>query len=96
MNQLDNDIKYFEFCKKYSQSIDTKNFDTNGMLGRLLGYMKELKLFRMREMMNVKTELNSVELQMQSSKAELERWQRWQIVRQVQDPSQITQQGEVE
>lgn len=27
--------------------------------------------------------------------AELERWQRWQIARQVQDPSQITQQGEV-
>ena len=90
MNQLDNDIRYFELCKKYSKGIVT-----NGMLDRLLGYMQELKLFRMREMMNVKPELNSVESQMQLSKAELERWQRWQIARQVQDQSQITQQGEV-
>ena len=89
MNQLDNDIKYFEFCKKFLQNIKT-----NGMLDRLLGYMQELKSFRMREILNVKTELNSVESQMQLSKAELDRWQRWQIARQVQDLSQITQQGE--
>ena len=90
MNQLDNDIKYFEFCKKFLQNIKT-----NGMLDRLLGYMQELKSFRMREILNVKTELNSVESQMQLSKAELDRWQRWQITRQVQDLSQITKQGEV-
>ena len=89
MNQLDNDIKYFEFCKKFLQNIKT-----NGMLDRLLGYMQELKSFRMREILNVKTELNSVESQMQLSKAELDRWQRWQITRQMQDLSQITQQGE--
>ena len=89
MNQLDNDIKYFEFCKKFLQNIKT-----NGMLDRLLGYMQELKSFRMREIMNVKSELNSVQAQMQVSKSELEAYNRWQIARQVQDLSQITQQGE--
>ena len=89
MNQLDNDIKFFEFCKKYSQSIDA-----NGMLGRLLGYMKELKLFRMREMMNFKSELNSAQTQMQLSKSELEAYNRSQTIRQLQDQSQITRQGD--
>ena len=90
MNQLDNDIKYFEFCKKFLQNIKT-----NGMLDRLLGYMQELKSFRMREIMNVKSELNSVQAQMQVSKSELEAYNRWQITRQMQDSSQITKQGEV-
>ena len=90
MNQLDNDIKYFEFCKKFLQNIKT-----NGMLDRLLGYMQELKSFRMREIMNVKSELNSVQAQMQLSKSELEAYNRWQITRQMQDSSQITKQGEV-
>ena len=89
MNQLDKDIEFLEFWLKIAKR------DSSGFLNRLKGYLHELKLFRMREMMNVKTELNSVESQMQLSKAELERWQRWQIARQVQDPSQITQQGEV-
>ena len=89
MNQLDNDIKYFEFCKKFSQNIET-----NGMLDRLLGYMQELKLFRMREIMNVKSELNSVQAQMQLSKSELEAYNRTQIIRQLQDQSQITRQGD--
>ena len=90
MNQLDNDIRYFELCKKYSKGIVT-----NGMLDRLLGYMHELKMFKLREILNVKTELNSVESQMQLSKSELERWQRWQIAGQMQDQSQITKQGEM-
>lgn len=84
MNQLDNDIKYFEFCKKFLQNIKT-----NGMLDRLLGYMQELKLFRMREIMNVKSELNSVESQMQVGKSELEAYNRFQTMRQLQDPSQL-------
>ena len=89
MNQLDKDIEFLEFWLKISRH------DESGFLNRLKGYLHELKMFRLREVLNVKTELNSVESQMQLSKAELERWQRWQIARQVQDPSQITQQGEV-
>lgn len=86
MNQLDRDIKYFEFCKKFSQS--------NGMLDRILGYLQELKLFRMREIMNVKYELNSVQAQMQLSKSELETYNRLQTIRQLQDQSQIIRQGD--
>ena len=89
MNQLDKDIEFLEFWLKISRH------DESGFLNRLKGYLHELKMFKLREILNVKTELNSVESQMQLSKAELERWQRWQIARQVQDPSQITQQGEV-
>lgn len=89
MNQLDKDIEFLEFWLKISRH------DESGFLNRLKGYLHELKMFKLREILNVKTELNSVQAQMQLSKAELERWQRWQIARQVQDPSQITQQGEV-
>ena len=89
MNQLDKDIEFLEFWLKISRH------DESGFLNRLKGYLHELKMFKLREILNVKTELNSVESQMQLSKAELERWQRWQIARQVQDPSQITQQSEV-
>ena len=89
MNQLDKDIEFLEFWLKISRH------DESGFLNRLKGYLHELKMFKLREILNVKTELNSVESQMQLSKAEVERWQRWQIARQVQDPSQITQQGEV-
>ena len=88
MNQLDKDIEFLEFWLKISKHAES------GFLNRLKGYLHELKMFKLREMMNVKTELNSVESQMQLSKAEMERWQRWQIARQVQDLSQITQQGE--
>lgn len=86
MNQLDRDIKYFEFCKKFSQN--------NRMLDRILGYLQELKLFRMREIMNVKYELNSVQAQMQLSKSELEAYNRLQTIRQLQDQSQIIRQGD--
>ncbi len=86
MNQLDRDIKYFEFCKKFSQN--------NEMLDRILGYLQELKLFRMREIMNVKSELNSVQAQMQLSKSELEAYNRLQTIRQLQDQSQIIRQGD--
>ena len=88
MNQLDKDIKFLEFWLKISRHAES------GFLNRLKGYLHELKMFKLREILNVKTELNSVESQMQLSKAEMERWQRWQIARQVQDLSQITQQGE--
>lgn len=94
MKQLDRDIQYFEFCKKFFCKKFLQNVDTDGMLDRILGYMQELKLFRMREMMNVETELNSVQAQMQLSKSELESYNRWQIAREMQDSSQITKQGE--
>ena len=90
MNQLDRDIKYFEFCKKFLQN--------NGTLDRILSYLQELKLFRMREIMNVKYELNSVQAQMQLSKqlskSELEAYNRLQTIRQLQDQSQIIRQGD--
>lgn len=92
MNQLDRDIKYFEFCKKFSQNNGM--LDGNGMLDRILGYLQELKLFRMREIMNVKSELNSVQAQMQLSKSELEAYNRLQTIRQLQDQSQIIRQGD--
>ena len=90
MNQLDKDIMFLEFCLKKATESEFLN-----RLNRLTDYLNELKMFRMREMMNVKTELSSVESQMQLSKSELEAYNRWQIARQMQDPSQITKQGEV-
>ena len=90
MNQLDKDIMFLEFCLKKATESGFLN-----RLNRLTGYLNELKMFRMREMMNVKTELSSVESQMQLSKSELEAYNRWQIARQMQDPSQITKQGEI-
>ena len=89
MNQLDKDIKFLEFWLKISKQAEY------GFLNRLKGYLHELKMFKLREVLNVKTELNSVESQMQLSKSELESYNRWQIARQMQDPSQITKQGEV-
>ena len=89
MNQLDKDIMFLEFCLKKATESGFLN-----RLNRLTDYLNELKMFRMREMMNVKTELSSVESQMQLSKSELEAYNRWQIARQMQDPSQITKQGE--
>lgn len=87
MNQLDKDIMFLEFClKKATES---------GFLNRLNKYLNELKMFRQREILNVKTELSSVESQMQLSKSELEAYNRWQIAREMQDPSQITKQGEI-
>lgn len=90
MNQLDKDIMFLEFCLKKATESGFLN-----RLNRLTDYLNELKMFRMREMMNVKTELSSVESQMQLSKSELEAYNRWQIARQLQDPSQITKQGEI-
>lgn len=92
MNQLDKDIKYLEFCLNY---LKIAKHTESGLLNRLTDDLNELKMFRMREMMNVKTELNSVESQMQLSKSELESYNRWQIAREMQDPSQITKQGEI-
>ena len=92
MKQIDSDIKYLDFRKKFT-NVDTLVI-TDEMLGRILGYLQELKLFRMREIMNVKTELNSVESQMQLSKSELEAYNRWQTIRQLQDQSQIVRQGD--
>lgn len=89
MNQLDKDIMFLEFCLK------TAKHGASGFLNRLADHLNELKMFRLREMMNVKTELNSVESQMQLSKSELEAYNRWQIAREMQDPSQITKQGEI-
>lgn len=48
---------------------------------RLLSYLKELRMYRMREIMNVKTELNSVEFQLQLNKAELEEYKRLTTLR---------------
>lgn len=90
MNQLDKDIMFLEFCLKTATESGFLN-----RLNRLTDYLNELKMFRQREIMNVKTELSSVESQMQLSKSELEAYNRWQIARQLQDPSQITKQGEV-
>lgn len=89
MNQLDKDIKFIEFCLKISKHAES------GFLNRLNKYLHELKMFRLREISNVKTELSSFESQMQLSKSELEAYNRWQIAREMQDPSQITKQGEV-
>lgn len=89
MNQLDKDIRFLEFCLKTATESGFLN-----RLNRLTGYLNELKMFRQREMMNVETELNSVQAQMQLSKSELESYNRWQIAREMQDSSQITKQGE--
>lgn len=69
MNQLDEDIKHLEEHKEYHE--------------RLLSYLKELRMYRMREIMNVKTELNSVESQLQLNKAELEEYKRLTTLREM-------------
>ena len=89
MNQLDKDIKFLEFWLKIAKR------DSSGFLNRLNKYLNELKMFRMKEILNVETELNSVESRMQLSKSISESYDRWQIARQFQDQSQITKQGEV-
>lgn len=60
MNQLDEDIKHLEECKELNE--------------RLLSYLKKLRLFRMREILNVKTELNSAKSQLQLNKTEIEKY----------------------
>lgn len=89
MNQLDKDIMFLEFCLKTATESGFLN-----RLNRLTDYLNESKMFRMRAMMNVKSELNSVESQMQLSKSELEAYNRLQTIRQLQDPSQIVRQGD--
>lgn len=69
MNQLDEDIKHLEECRELNE--------------RILSYLKELRLFRMREILNVKTELNSVESQLQSNKTEIEEYNRLITLRQM-------------
>lgn len=86
MNQLDKDIKFLEFWLKISKHTES------GFLNRLNKYLNELRMFRLREVLNVKTELNSVESQMQLSKSELESYNRRQIAREM--ARQITKQGE--
>ena len=88
MNQLDKDIEFLEFWLKISKHAES------GFLNRLNKYLNELKMFRMREILNVETELSSVESRMQLSKSISESYDRWQIARQFQDQSQITKQGE--
>lgn len=89
MNQLDKDIMFLEFCLKTATESGFLN-----RLNRLTDYLNELKMFRQREMMNVKSEIASVESQMQLSKSELEAYNRWQTIRQLQDQSQIVRQGD--
>lgn len=91
MNQLDKDIKYLEFCLN---CLKTTKHAESGFLNRLTDYLNELKMFRLRAMMNVETELNSVQAQMQLSKSISESYDRWQTARQMQDQSQITKQGD--
>lgn len=79
-NKLDEDIKHLEEYKEYNE--------------RLLSYLKELRMYRIREIMNVKSELNSVQAQMQLSKSELEVCNRLQTIRQLQDQSLIIRQGD--
>lgn len=69
MNQLDDDIKHLEECRELNE--------------RILSYLKELRLFRMREILNVKTELDSVESQLLSNKTEIENYNRLIELRQM-------------
>jgi len=69
MNQLDKDIKHLEECRELNE--------------RVLSYLKELRLFRMREILNVKDELNSVESQLQLNKTEIEKYNELIALRQM-------------
>lgn len=69
MNQLDEDIKHLEECRELNE--------------RVLSYLKELRLFRMREILNVKDELNSVESQLQLNKTEIEKYNELIALRQM-------------
>ena len=55
--------------------------------------MKELKMFRLREITSVQSKLITAQSQLQLTKSELETYKRLQTVRQLQDLSQITKQG---
>lgn len=66
---LDEDIKRLEEYAKFHE--------------RLLSYLKELRMFRMRETMNVEIGLNSVKSQLQLSKAELEEQKRLSALREL-------------
>lgn len=66
---LDEDIKRLEEYTKFHE--------------RLLSYLKELRMFRMREIMNVEIELNSVKSQLQLNKAELEEQRRLAALREM-------------
>lgn len=64
---LDEDIKHLEEYTKFHD--------------RLLSYLKELRMFRMREIMNVEIGLNSVKSQLQLNKTELEEQKRLTTLR---------------
>ena len=84
MNQLDKDIEHYkELVANSPQEIYV----------RLLSYMKELKMFRLREITSVQSKLITAQSQLQLTKSELETYKRLQTVRQLQDLSQITKQG---
>lgn len=59
---LDEDIKHLEEYAKFHE--------------HLLSYLKELRMFRMREIMNVEIGLNSVKSQLQLNKGELQEHKR--------------------
>lgn len=84
MNQLDKDIQHYkELVANSPQEIYV----------RLLSYMKELNMFRLREITSVQSKLITAQSQLQLTKSELETYKRLQPVRQLQDLSQITKQG---
>ena len=84
MNQLDKDIEHYkELVANSPQEIYV----------RLLSYMKELKMFRLRQIISVQSKLITAQSQLQLTKSELETYKRLQTVRQLQDLSQITKQG---
>ena len=84
MNQLDKDIEHYkELVANSPQEIYV----------RLLSYMKELKMFRLREITSVQSKLITAQSQLQLTKSELETYKLLQTVRQLQDLSQITKQG---
>lgn len=84
MNQLDKDIEHYkELVANSPQEIYV----------RLLSYMKELKMFRLREITSVQSKLITAQSQLQLTKSELETYKSLQTVRQLQDLSQITKQG---
>lgn len=84
MNQLDKDIEHYkELVANSPQEIYI----------RLLSYMEELKIFRLRAITSVQSQLITAQSQLQLTKSELETYKRLQTERQLQDLSQITKQG---
>lgn len=84
MNQLNEDIKYYEKLVANSPQ---------DIYMRLLSYMKELKMYRIEKVLKINEELGLAKAQLQLRKSELEMYNKMQITRQFQDLSQITQQG---